>query len=57
MVNECDINFILVKVRELLTMRFGESDVNVRDVFDEARRAAPCVLFLDGLDSIVKRRL
>jgi transitional endoplasmic reticulum ATPase len=33
-------------------MWFGESEANVRDVFDKARQAAPCVLFFDELDSI-----
>ena len=33
-------------------MWFGESEANVRDVFDKARAAAPCVLFFDELDSI-----
>merc|ERR1712224_852117 len=37
---------------ELLTMWFGESEANVREVFDKARSAAPCVLFFDELDSI-----
>lgn len=41
---------------ELLTMWFGESEANVRDVFDKARAAAPCVLFFDELDSIAKAR-
>ncbi len=41
---------------ELLTMWFGESEANVRDVFDKARAAAPCVLFFDELDSIAKSR-
>lgn len=37
-------------------MWFGESEANVRDVFDKARAAAPCVLFFDELDSIAKSR-
>ena len=40
----------------MLTMWFGESEANVRDVFDKARSAAPCVLFFDELDSIAKAR-
>ena len=35
-------------------MWFGESEANVRDVFDKARAAAPCVMFFDELDSIAK---
>ena len=54
--NECQANFISIKGPELLTMWFGESEANVRDVFDKARSAAPCVLFFDELDSIAKSR-
>lgn len=50
--NECAANFISVKGPELLTMWFGESEGNVREVFDKARGAAPCVLFFDELDSV-----
>ena len=54
--NECQANFISVKGPELLTMWFGESEANVRDVFAKARGAAPCVLFFDELDSIAQQR-
>ncbi|KAF8757870.1 AAA ATPase family [Rhizoctonia solani] len=54
--NECQANFISIKGPELLTMWFGESEANVRDVFDKARAAAPCVMFFDELDSIAKAR-
>jgi len=37
-------------------MWFGESEANVREVFDKARTAAPCILFFDELDSIAKAR-
>ena len=37
-------------------MWFGESEANVRNVFDKARQAAPCVLFFDELDSIANKR-
>lgn len=54
--NECQSNFISVKGPELLTMWFGESEAKVREVFDKARSAAPCVLFFDELDSIGRAR-
>jgi len=54
--SESVANFISVKGPELLTMWFGESEANVRDVFDKARAAAPCILFFDELDSIAKAR-
>lgn len=37
-------------------MWFGESEANVREIFDKARQAAPCVLFFDELDSIARAR-
>eukprot|EP00960_Hanusia_phi_P018115 532566-Hanusia_phi.AAC.1 len=54
--NECQANFISIKGPELLTMWFGESENNVREVFDKARQASPCVLFFDELDSIARAR-
>ena len=33
--NECQANFISIKGPELLTMWFGESEANVRDIFDK----------------------
>ncbi|KAI8908432.1 P-loop containing nucleoside triphosphate hydrolase protein, partial [Gorgonomyces haynaldii] len=54
--SECQANFISIKGPELLTMWFGESEANVRDVFDKARAAAPCVMFFDELDSVAKAR-
>jgi transitional endoplasmic reticulum ATPase len=54
--NECQANFISIKGPELLTMWFGESESNVREVFDKARQASPCVLFFDELDSIARAR-
>lgn len=54
--NECGANFISIKGPELLTMWFGESEANIRDLFDKARAAAPCILFFDEMDSIAKQR-
>ena len=54
--NECQANFISIKGPELLNMWFDNSEVNVRDVFEKAHGAAPCVLCFDGLDSIVQQR-
>ena len=36
--------------------RAGESEANVREIFDKARQSAPCVLFFDELDSIANQR-
>uniref|UniRef100_A0A0E0IBS1 AAA+ ATPase domain-containing protein n=1 Tax=Oryza nivara TaxID=4536 RepID=A0A0E0IBS1_ORYNI len=53
---ECKANFISIKGPELLTMWFGESEGNVRNLFDKARQSAPCILFFDELDSIAVKR-
>jgi transitional endoplasmic reticulum ATPase len=37
-------------------MWFGEPELNIRDVFDKARQTAPCVLLIDDLDSIGKKK-
>eukprot|EP00520_Triparma_pacifica_P005897 CAMPEP_0118645306 /NCGR_PEP_ID=MMETSP0785-20121206/7428_1 /TAXON_ID=91992 /ORGANISM="Bolidomonas pacifica, Strain CCMP 1866" /LENGTH=872 /DNA_ID=CAMNT_0006537175 /DNA_START=1 /DNA_END=2616 /DNA_ORIENTATION=+ len=54
--NECGANFISVKGPELLNMWFGGSEANVRDLFEKARAASPCILFFDEVDSIAKAR-
>ncbi|XP_061989545.1 cell division cycle protein 48 homolog [Rosa rugosa] len=54
--NECQANFISIKGPELLTSGFGESEANVREIFDKARGSAPCVLLFDELDSIATQR-
>lgn len=54
--SQVSANFISVKGPELLSMYFGESESNIRDIFDKARAAAPTVVFLDELDSIAKAR-
>lgn len=54
--SECKANFISIKGPELITMWVGESEANIRDIFDKARAAAPCVIFFDELDSIAKAR-
>ncbi len=37
-------------------MYIGESERNLREIFDTARRNAPCVLFLDEVDAIGQKR-
>jgi len=54
--NECGANFISVKGPELLNAYFGGSEANVRDLFDKARAASPCILFFDEMDSIARAR-
>ena len=53
---ECSLNFIPVKGPELLNMYVGESEKNIRDLFERARALQPCVLFFDELDSLAPKR-
>ncbi len=54
--NESEANFISVKGPELRSKWFGESEEKVRFIFDTARRNAPCVIFLDEVDSMMPAR-
>ncbi|XP_065648247.1 uncharacterized protein LOC100198323 isoform X2 [Hydra vulgaris] len=53
---ESQLNFISVKGPELLSKYVGSSENNVRDVFARARRACPCIIFFDEIDSLAPRR-
>ncbi len=54
--NECGVNFLSVKGPELLDMYVGQTETNVRNLFEKARLNAPCVLFFDELDSLAPVR-
>ena len=53
---ESEANFISVKGPEFLSKWVGESEKAVRETFRKARTAAPCIIFLDEIDSIAPRR-
>ncbi|SMN19487.1 similar to Saccharomyces cerevisiae YNL329C PEX6 AAA-peroxin [Maudiozyma saulgeensis] len=50
------LNFFSVKGPELLNMYIGESEANVRRIFQKAREAKPCVIFFDEIDSVAPKR-
>jgi transitional endoplasmic reticulum ATPase len=53
---ESKANFISVKGPEVLSKWVGESEKAVREIFKKAKQAAPCIVFLDEIDSIAPRR-
>ncbi len=53
---ESQVNFISVKGPALLSKYVGESERGVREVFKKARQAAPCIIFLDEIDSLLPGR-
>ncbi|XP_044764883.1 peroxisome biogenesis protein 6-like isoform X2 [Coccinella septempunctata] len=53
---ECNLCFLSVKGPELLNMYIGQSEENIREVFERARAASPCIIFFDELDSLAPNR-
>lgn len=53
---ECGLNFISVKGPEILNKYIGASEKSVRDLFERAEAAKPCILFFDEFDSIAPKR-
>jgi peroxin-1 len=53
---ECGLNFISVKGPEILNKYIGASEKSVRDLFERAEAARPCVLFFDEFDAIAPKR-
>lgn len=54
--NESGVNFISIKGPQLISRYVGESERGVRETFRKARHAAPTILFLDEIDSLIPRR-
>jgi transitional endoplasmic reticulum ATPase len=53
---EVDWNFLLVSGPELLSKFVGESEEQIRYIFQKARQFSPCIIFFDELDSIAPPR-
>ena len=53
---ELGASFLAVSLADVLDMYVGNSERNVHELFETARAAAPCVLFLDELDGIGQKR-
>ncbi|MEO1747300.1 MAG: AAA family ATPase, partial [Pseudomonadota bacterium] len=54
--SEAGVSFISVRGPQLLSQYVGESERAIRDVFQKARHAAPCILFFDEIDALLPRR-
>jgi SpoVK/Ycf46/Vps4 family AAA+-type ATPase len=53
---ELGYGFYYVKTSEILSKWVGESEKNVSEIFDTARKSAPAIIFFDELDAIGKKR-
>ncbi|MFA9517805.1 CDC48 family AAA ATPase [Halopenitus sp. H-Gu1] len=54
--NEIDASFHTVSGPEIMSKYYGESEEQLRDVFEEAEEDAPAIVFMDELDSIAPKR-
>ncbi|WP_114521402.1 CDC48 family AAA ATPase [Altererythrobacter sp. ZODW24] len=54
--NESDAEFFTINGPEIMGSAYGESEKRLREVFEEAARAAPSILFIDEIDSIAPKR-
>ena len=53
---EAEVPFFSISGSEFVEMFVGVGAARVRDLFDQARKAAPCIIFIDELDALGKRR-
>jgi transitional endoplasmic reticulum ATPase len=54
--NESDANFFHIAGPEIMGSAYGESERKLRDLFEQATKAAPSILFIDEIDSIAPKR-
>ncbi len=53
---ETDANFILLNGPEIISKFYGESEKKIRDIFEEAEKTAPAIIFIDEIDAIAPKR-
>ncbi|MGH9016247.1 MAG: AAA family ATPase [Acidimicrobiales bacterium] len=53
---EMGARFLAVSLAEVLDMYVGQSERNLHELFETARRSAPCVVFLDEIDALGQKR-
>ena len=54
--NESDAQFFLINGPEIMGSAYGESEGRLRQVFEEASKSAPSIVFIDEIDSIAPKR-
>jgi len=54
--NETDSHFILLNGPEIMSKFYGESEKKIRNIFDEAEKNAPSIIFIDEIDAIAPKR-
>jgi transitional endoplasmic reticulum ATPase len=54
--SETDANFITISGPEIVSKYYGESEQKLREIFEEAEKDAPSIIFIDEIDSIAPKR-
>ena len=54
--NESNANFFVLSGPEIISKYYGQSEENLRKIFDEAIESAPSIIFIDEIDSIAPKR-
>jgi SpoVK/Ycf46/Vps4 family AAA+-type ATPase len=54
--NTLNVTFFYVRCSEILTKWFGESELKIREIFDDARKKKECIIFFDEFDALAPRR-
>ncbi len=54
--NESEANFLLINGPELTSKFYGETEKRIREIFSEAEKNAPSIIFIDEIDSIAPKR-
>ncbi len=54
--NEAEANFYSINGPEIMNKYYGESERALRDIFEEAEKNAPSIIFIDEIDAIAPKR-
>ena len=54
--NEVEANFVLLNGPECMSKWYGESEKRIRDIFEEAEKHAPSIIFIDEIDAVAPKR-
>lgn len=49
---EIEANFLHIELQSILSMYAGQSEHNLHDIFEKARKSKPCVIFIDEIDAL-----
>ena len=53
---ECNSNFINAKISDIVDMYVGNTEKNLHNIFETARKNSPCIIFFDEVEAMAGRR-